>query len=210
MPPEGVYKEQRMYQYRSERSPSPLDESRYDRTVHRYKVTPSRTERVIERVEEYDDYDDRRFRSAEYSGRSDALDIDRRDRYMPERPRSAYEPRNTSTVEHKHVTKRDYDGDGVADDIEVVRETRKYDHDRGDQTSRQVVERIEREPGDPYGPEVRSRVERKVVEHTGDLYDRGPLSPHDRDPDRDWDRHSRTGWERDYDRDAEVRVEKRV
>ncbi|KAH8847526.1 hypothetical protein MCOR27_011106 [Pyricularia oryzae] len=208
MAPEGVYKESRTYHVR-DRSPSDdeFDDRHYGSrtTVHRYKVNPgSRLERVerIERIEDIDD--DRRSRFSGYAGRSerDLLDVDgpRGRSYVPERPRSAFEPspRNTM-VEHKHVTKHDYDGDGVPDDIEIYKESREYDRDRGDRTSRQVVERIEREPGDPLGPEVRSRVEKKVVERGDDQ----PLSPRE----RDWDRQSRGGWDRD---ETDVRVEKRV
>ncbi len=93
-----VYRESRSYT--RERESDSDDEEYKKTTVRRYKVTPSRVERV-ERVErDIVVDDDRRSHFSSHlaapgrSSQADLLEVDRRVErvYVPERPRSAFDP----------------------------------------------------------------------------------------------------------------------
>ncbi|KAH8671322.1 hypothetical protein BX600DRAFT_510005 [Xylariales sp. PMI_506] len=180
-------REYRHTRYRDE-DPSSDDEKYKSTTVRRYKVgggggAPTRVERV-DRFEEVED--DRRSKYSyrdDYRDSRDLLEVDRRveKTYLPERPRSAFDPPTHRTVVEKRVVERD------GSDF----------RDRGRDDRYRVVER---EVDYSREPERRDR----VVRETRETIERdAPLSPRG---DRDWDRRSRATWD---DRD-DVRIEKRV
>ncbi|KAH8893519.1 hypothetical protein GQ53DRAFT_763804 [Thozetella sp. PMI_491] len=174
-----VYRETR---YTRERDTSPSDEEYKKTTVRRYKVTPSRVERV-ERVERDVIEDDHRSHYSAHlagpgrSSQADLLEVDRRVErvYVPERPRSAFDPapRQRDTVVER--VERDRSGDEYYSRHEyrderprhggIVERERIVEREERDPISdkRSVIERVEREERD-LGDRHRTTVERQVVE----------------------------------------------
>lgn len=201
-----VYRESR---YVRERETSPSDDEAYKRTtVRRYKVAPDRVERVEHEVEVLEEDRRSRYTGLPRASRDDVIEVDRRvDRlYIPERPRSAFDPspHSASYVERErevrdrdrddHYTRVDrveYRGDGgrgavVERERIIEREDRDRDRDRDD---------------DYYRTNDRDRGGRVVYESTTKEVERkDAYSP------RDWER--RSYW--DDDKETEVRIEKRV
>jgi hypothetical protein len=165
------------------RDSSPSDDEYKRTTVRRYKVTPDRA--VVERVERDVDVIDVDRRTSRYSGRADLLDIEPR-MYVPERPRSAFEPSARDRDErYSRVDRVEYRDEGHRGAL-IERE--------------RVVERDD----DFYSERDRGRggSSRVVYESSKDI-ERDAYSP--RSP-RDYER--RSYW--DAEKDAEVRIEKRV
>lgn len=201
-------------EYRSTRyKEDDYDDDKYkSTTVRRYKVggngDSSSTTRV-DRIRRYDDFDDAR---STFSHRDDyrdshshfsrpageVVEVDKRveKTYLPERPRSAFDPPVQRTVVEKKIIERD-DRDRDRDDRYRYTE-RDIEYSRGetDRRERDMVVEREREP------ERRDRVVRETRETVTEQRN-SPMSPRE----RDWDRRSRMPWEDDRD---DVRVEKRV
>jgi len=179
-----VYRETRYTRERdrSRSSSSSSDEGGYKKTtVRRYKVTPSRSERIEREIDVIDE--DRRSR---HGGRSqvDVIDVDRRvDRiYVPERPRS--------TVDFERERERDRD----------ERYSRVEYRDERPRV-------IERDDSDYYRFEADRDRGRFVFEKSKEIerYDRRDThSPHS--PHGDWER--RSYW--DPEKEAEVTIQRRV
>lgn len=245
------YHEREYRQTRYKDDPSSDDEKLKTTTVRRYKVGGGgvAANTRLERVERYDDIeDDRRSRyshrddlrdSISHIGRTsgDVVEIDRRveKTYLPERPRSAFDPPVQRTVVEKRIIERDgpdyrdRDRDRIVErEVEYTREPERRDRDRvvereveysrePERRDRDRVVEREREVEYSREPERRDRVieREREVEYS-------PREPERRvvretretiereaplsPRDRDWDRRSRAPWD---DRD-EVRIEKRV
>ncbi|KAL2134095.1 hypothetical protein VTI74DRAFT_982 [Chaetomium olivicolor] len=218
-----VYRESR-YMRERERDTSPSDDEGYKRTtVRRYKVTPDRVER-IERVEREVDVveEERRSRYAPVrrSSRDEVVEVDRRvDRlYMPERPRSAFDPSpHSATYVERQLVEREPRDEHYS---RVDRVEYRGDGPRGTVVERERERVVERD--DPYPPErTRTVVEREIVERGDDDYrrddrDRGRVvyettkevervDRNDAYSPREWER--RSYW--DDDKETEVRVERR-
>ena len=197
--PEVYARESRSYT--RDRESSGSDDEYKRTTVRRYKVAPNRVERVEREVDVIEE--DRRSRYAPpgFNPRSsdrDLLAVERT--YVPERPRSAFDPGSP----------RDRDGR----DERYTRDRFEFDIHRGGAVVERERERVvEREERDGY-PERSSRtlvIERDEDHHHHDRdRDRGRAVVYEaakeeaRSP-RDWER--RAYWD---DKDTEVRVEKRV
>ncbi|KAK4179899.1 hypothetical protein QBC36DRAFT_56906 [Triangularia setosa] len=231
-----VYRESRYT-----RDTSPSDDEGYKRTtVRRYKVGPVSVEKSdrIERERERDVEVIEEDRRSRYGGgsrvgrdREDHIEVDRRVErvYIPERPRSAFEPspHSGTYVERREVIEREREREPRDDFIRVDRT--EYRDRGGDRDT--VVEReriIERERDDRDYDRTRTVVERQVVERDDRneywrqdvtdrpkvVYESKELQRVERDRDdafsprtpRDWDR--RSYW--DEDKQTEVRVERRV
>ncbi|KAK3680624.1 hypothetical protein B0T22DRAFT_415910, partial [Podospora appendiculata] len=184
------YRESRSYVRDRDASPS-SDEGYKKTTVRRYKVAPGR----IEHEHEVDVIeDDRRSRyTTPARSQADLLEIDRRSErvYIPERPRSVI-------VERERDRERD-----VRDDRYTRVEYRGGSDDRSrsavfEREKIQLVTTRDRDD-DFYRDDDRDR-SRVVYEKTKEVERDNLRSP------RDWDR--RSYW--DDDRQAEVRIEKRV
>jgi hypothetical protein len=211
-------KEYRSTRYKEDDS----DDDKYkSTTVRRYKVGgnsggASTTTTRVDRVKRYDDFDDDRRSAFSYRDEyrdshshvsrpaAEVVEVDKRveKTYIPERPRSAFDPPVQRTVVEKRVIERD-GGSDYRDrerdrDDRYRYEERDVEYSRGgtERRERDIVVETEREP------ERRDRVVRETRETVTEQRDT-PLSPRD----RDWDRRSRMPWEDDRD---DVRVEKRV
>ena len=209
-----VYRESRTYT--RDRDSSPSDDEGYKKTtVRRYKVTPTRVERLEREV---DVIEESRSRHGGRSRDSDLLEIDRRTTYVPERPRSSFDspPRETTYVERRvferererereprddHYTRVDrveYRNDNGA----LIERERIVDRDERDvyperERTRTVVLERERERDDDYYRDKERDRSRVVYESTKEID--GPRSP------RDWER--RAYWD---DKETDVRIEKRI
>ncbi|KAH6840654.1 hypothetical protein B0I37DRAFT_384771 [Chaetomium sp. MPI-CAGE-AT-0009] len=202
-----VYRESR---YMRERDTSPSDDEGYKRTtVRRYKVTPDRVERV-ERVEREVDVveEERRSRYAPIrrSSRDDVIEVDRRvDRlYIPEKPRSAYDPSpHSATYVERQVIEREREREPKEDHYSRVdRVEYRGDGPRSAVVERErVIEREERDRDDDY--RRGSDRGRAVYESTKEVE---RVDRHDVYSPREFER--RSYW--DDENQAEVRVEKRV
>ncbi|KAI1152000.1 hypothetical protein F4825DRAFT_476428 [Nemania diffusa] len=159
-----IYRE-RDIRYTRERSPASDDDERQFKTVSTYKVGGSSggaTTR-LERVERYEEDDDRRSRySHSHVGRAapEVIEVDRRTEktVYPDRPRSAFEPPSRGSDSLR--------GDG--DRLRTVEYEREVERDR-----------------DYYIPERRSRT--RVVEETRDVV--SPSREHYWERRRPWDDH---------------------
>lgn len=232
-----VYRESRYA-----RDTSPSDDEGYKRTtVRRYKVGPVSVEKTdrVERERERDIEVVEEDRRSRYGGgsrvgrdREDHIEVDRRVErvYVPERPRSAFEPspHSATYVERREVIEREREREPRDDFIRVDRT--EYRDRGGDRDT--VVEReriIERERDDRDYDRTRTVVERQVVERDDRnneywrqditdrpkvVYESKELVRAERDREdafsprtpRDWER--RSYW--DEDKQTEVRVERRV
>ncbi|KAK4121333.1 hypothetical protein N657DRAFT_682980 [Parathielavia appendiculata] len=215
-----VYRESR---YVRERDASPSSDEGYKRTtVRRYKVTPDRVERVEREVDIVEEERRSRYAPIRRSSRDEIIDR----LYIPERPRSAYDPSpHSATYVERQVIEREREREPRDEHYTRVDRV-EY---RGDGPRGAVVERervIERDDRDlPYPTErTRTVVEREVVErdrdddyHRSSDRDRGRVvyestkevervDRNDVYSPRDWER--RSYW--DDEKETEVRVEKRV
>ncbi|KAK4104536.1 hypothetical protein N658DRAFT_556424 [Parathielavia hyrcaniae] len=175
-----VYRESR---YMRERDASPSDDEGYKRTtVRRYKVTPDRAERVEREAEVVDEERRSRYAPVRRSSRDELVDR----LYIPERPRSAYDPSpHSATYVERQVIEREREREREPRDEHYTRVDRvEY---RGDGPRGAVVER----------ERVVERDDRDDDYHRNDAY-----SP------RDWER--RPYWDRDDEKETEMRLEKRV
>ncbi|KAJ8121383.1 hypothetical protein ONZ43_g2149 [Nemania bipapillata] len=156
-----VYRE-RDIRYTRERSPGSSDDERQYKTVSTYKVGgPSGTTTRLERVERYEEEDDRRSRYSHVGRPSpEVIEVDRRTEKLvyPDRPRSALEPPSRGSDSLR--------GDG--DRLRTVEYEREVERDR-----------------DYYIPERRSRT--RVVEETRDVI--SPSRDHYWERRRPWDDH---------------------
>ncbi|KAK4140624.1 uncharacterized protein C8A04DRAFT_14797 [Dichotomopilus funicola] len=188
-----VYREARYVRERSrDRDTSPSDDEGYKRTtVRRYKVGGDRVERVDREIDVVEEERRSRYAPVRRSSRDEVVEVDRRvDRlYIPERPRSNYEPSpHSATYVERQVVEREREREPREDHYTRVERIveRDDDHRRGDDRSRVVYESTK---------EI-DRVDR------------------DRERDRDRDLYSPREWERrshwDDEKDTEVRIEKRV
>ncbi|SPQ20898.1 52c4614b-276f-4d64-a7be-c08f166d872e [Thermothielavioides terrestris] len=198
-----VYRESRYVRER-ERDSSPSSDEEYKRTtVRRYKVKPDRVERVERDV--------------------DIVEVDRRmDRlYIPERPRSAFDPSpHSATYVERQVIEREREREPRDEHYTRVDRV-EY---RGDGPRGTVVERervVERDDRDVHLPErTRTVVERDIVERDRDAEyhrerDRGRvIYEATKEVDRvdhvysPRDLEHRSYW--DDEEETEVRVERRV
>lgn len=220
-----VYRESRYVRER-ERDTSPSDDEGYKRTtVRRYKVTPDRVERVEREVDVVEEERRSRYAPIRRSSRDEVIEVDRRvDRlYIPERPRSSFDPSpHSATYVDRQVIEREREREPRDEHYTRVDRV-EY---RGDGARGAVVERervVERD--EQYPPErTRTVVEREIVErdrdddyYRGNDRDRGRVvyestkevervDRKDAYSPREWER--RSYW--DDEKDAEVRIEKRV
>lgn len=207
---------EREYRHTRYRDDSSDDEKFKTTTVRRYKVGGGGSTTRVERIERYDDYDDDRRSRFSYRddlrdahsryGRTsgDLVEVDKRveKTYIPERPRSAFDPpvQQRTVVEKKVIERSRSDSRDRDAEYRVVEREREVDYTREPERRERdkVIER-EREVEYTREPERRDR----IVRETRETIERDPpLSPRD----RDWERPSRAPWD---DRE-EVRVEKRV
>ncbi|KAL2178148.1 uncharacterized protein P884DRAFT_198993 [Thermothelomyces heterothallicus CBS 202.75] len=201
-----VYRESR---YMRERDTSPSDDEGYRRTtVRRYKVTPDRVERIEREVDVVEEERRSRYAPVRRSSRDEIVEVDRRleRMYIPERPRSAYDPSpHSATYVERQVIERERERDARDDHYtRVDRVEYRGDGPRGAVVERErVVERDERVREDDYHRGIDRDHGRVVYESTKEVerVDRDDV----RSP-RDWDR--RSYW--DDERETDVRVEKRV
>ncbi|KAL2158213.1 hypothetical protein VTH06DRAFT_4533 [Thermothelomyces fergusii] len=211
-----VYREAR---YVRERDTSSSDDEGYRRTtVRRYKVTPDGVERV-ERVDRFErevdviEDDERRGRyvPVRRSSRDEIVEVDRRlERlYIPERPRSTYDPSpHSATYVERQVLERERERERDLDPRDdhytrVERVEYRGDGSRSAVVERErVVEHDERVREDDYRRGTERDHGRVVYESTREVEraDRDDGRAH-----RDWDR--RSYW--DDERETDVRVEKR-
>ncbi|KAI0908166.1 hypothetical protein F4823DRAFT_600376 [Ustulina deusta] len=158
-----VYRE-RDVRYTRERSHSSSDDERQYKTVSHYKVGgPSGTATRLERVERYEEDDDRRSRhSHSHAGRlgAEVIEVDRRTEktVYPDRPRSAFDAPSRGSDSYR--------GDG--DRLRTVEYEREVERDR-----------------DYYPPERQSRT--RVVEETREVV--SPTRDHYWDRRQPWDDH---------------------
>lgn len=216
-----VYRESRSYR---ERDTSPSSDEGYKKTtVRRYKVGgPNRNERVerVERVEREVDVieEDRRSRyappgfvaGAGRTSQADLLEVDRRTErlYIPERPRSAFDPspRSATYVERQVIEREREPRDRDEHYTKVDRVEYRDDRARGGAVIERERERVVERDDDYYQERDRDhnrdRDRSRVVYESTKEVEREAFSP--RSP-RDWDR--RSYWD---DKDADVRIEKRI
>ncbi|KAI0110806.1 hypothetical protein GGR51DRAFT_78122 [Nemania sp. FL0031] len=154
-----IYRE-RDIRYTRDRSPASSDDERKYKTISTYKVGgPSGTSTRLERVDLYDQDDDRYSRhSHSHVGRPDVIEVDRRTErtVYPDRPRSAIDVISRGSESFR--------GDG--DRLRTVEYEREVERDR-----------------DYYMPERRSRT--RVVEETRDVV--SPGREHYWERRRPWD-----------------------
>lgn len=227
---------ERDYRYRKDDHPSEDEDKYKSTTVRRYKVgggggsSASRVERV-ERVDRYDEIDDDRrskysvrddFRdSRSHAGRNsgDLLEVDRRTEktYLPERPRSAFDPpveRERRVVEkiierdepghHDHdryyERETEYNREPERRDTTVVRESREtIERD----APRDYWDRRSRMPWDDDHEDV--RIEKHIERRSGDHVDEMRIEKHvERDHDHDhYSHHDHPGEVERYTKETE-------
>lgn len=211
---------ERDYRYARD-DPPPSDEDKYkSTTVRRYKVGGaggSSTSRV-ERVERYDEVDD--DRRSRYSTRDDfrdnrshvgrpsgeVVEVDRRTEktYLPERPRSAFDP--PVERERRVVEKRIEHDDGHRDqdryyerETDYIREPDRRDNRDNTTVVRESRETIERDPSRnywdrqsrmPWDDHEDVRIEKHIERRSGEHVDEMRIEKHvERDHDHDHHSH---------------------
>ncbi|KAJ3554548.1 hypothetical protein NPX13_g10584 [Xylaria arbuscula] len=206
-----VYRE-RDIRYSRDRSRSASDDERQYKTVSHYKVGgPRGTTTRLERVERYDDEDDRRSRySHSHLGRSGAevIEVDRRTKetVYPDRPRSAFDaPSRASdsyrTVEYEREVERDRDYYIP----ERQARTRVVQESRAEVLSPTRDHYWERRPWDDHETDV--RLEKRIVRRDSD----GDLKVKEKSLDIDIHKdhhHHHHDDPRDY-KERDVKIERR-
>ncbi|KAK7952286.1 uncharacterized protein PG986_008014 [Apiospora aurea] len=226
---------ERDYRYSRKDDPPSSDEDKYkSTTVRRYKVGAggSSTSRV-ERVDRYDEVDDDRrsrysvrddFRdSRSHAGRTsgDLVEVDRRTEktYLPERPRSAFDPpvererRVVETrVEHDDPGHRDHDRYWERE-TDYIREPDRRDRDNTTivRESRETIERDQprnywdRQSRMPWDDHEDVRIEKHIERRSGDHVDDTRIEKHvERDHDHDhYSHHDHPGAIERYTKETE-------
>ncbi|KAI1128843.1 hypothetical protein F5Y10DRAFT_264729 [Nemania abortiva] len=208
-----IYRE-RDVRYTRERSPASEDDERQYKTVSTYKVGgPSGTNTRLERVDLYEEDDDRRSRySHSHVGRpaADIIEVDRRTEktIYPDRPRSAFDaPSRGSgsirgdgdrlrTVEYERDVDRDYYIPERRSRTRVVEETRDVVSPGRDHYWEH------RRPWDDHETDL--RLEKRVVRQEPD----GDVKVKEKSLDIYRDKHHHRDEPREY-KDRDIRVERR-
>lgn len=179
-----IYRD-REFRYSRDRSPS-QDDDRYKKTtVRRYKVAGAGSSNGSHVVERYDDdEDDRRSKySHAHSHYSRAphehVEVERRKEtttYMPERPRSAFDPPTTEHIRERDVYYRNGDRVEVEEDIKI-KSPRGWDRPLRPWDEEVHVEKRTEKRMEKYEPDTEVVVEKKVIEIDRDE----PKSPRDKE-----------------------------